>query len=334
MCKFCIRDDLGGEFTRREVLMTMAGAGMAAGLMGSGVLTAAPRPGPRHHLPIRSTYASCTSDPRASIGWDGPERSGTRDGFAAKSRRHVEQFAAELGIQPAFESAPLHEKAEIEAFVKKVQAEKPKGVLVFPLHADEFISGAVDKITQSGIPTIVFAGLGMWHTGFAAMVVPTSRRKGVYMPSSGDYELGPVRFGMKMIQTHYRLQHTKIAVLRGNETAEYRAAPLGLTLRFLPPAAFSRYAQDDPGNARGHRHGGAAGQERAKVVEPTRQDLINAAENYFASLKIMEEEGCQGITMDCLGLVRTTRFPRRPASLGPRCSSTAGAALARRTSTP
>ena len=40
-----------------------------------------------------------------------------------------------------------------------------------------------------------------------------------------------------------------------------------------------------------------------KVVEPSRQDLINAAKNYFASLKIMEEEGCQGITMDCLGLV-------------------------------
>ena len=244
------------------------------------------------------------------LGWPGtfwdPE------GFAAKSRQLVEQFGRELGMQTAFEPAPLHEAAEIEAFIKKVQAEKPKGVVVFPLNADEFISGAVDKIAQSGIPTIIFAGLGMWHTGFAGLVVPTSRRKGVYMPSSGDYELGPVRFGMKMVQANYRLQRTKIAVLRGNETAEQRAAPLGLTLRFLPRRRFPdtlKTIQETPEVI-------AMAERRAKqaqkVVEPTRQDLINAAKNYFASLKIMEEEGCQGITMDCLGLVGNREIPTPP----------------------
>ena len=139
--------------------MTMAGAGMAAGLMGSTVLTAAAEaggtPSASDPLDIRVVYLR----PKGKfwLGWPGtfwdPE------GFAAKSRQLVEQFGRELGVQPAFEPTPIHEKAEIEAFVKKVQAEKPKGVLVFPLHADEFISGAVDQIAQSGIPTIVFAGL-------------------------------------------------------------------------------------------------------------------------------------------------------------------------------
>ena len=49
-----------------------------------------------------------------------------------------------------------------------------------------------------------------------------------------------------------------------------------------------------------------------KVVEPTRTDMINAAKNYFASLKIMEEEGCQGISMDCLGLVGNREIPTPP----------------------
>jgi hypothetical protein len=312
MCKFCVRQDLGGEFTRREVLATMAGAGMAAGLMGSTVLTAAAgaggTPSPADPLDIRVVYLRPAG--KYWLGW--PGTFWDVDGFAAKSRRLVEQFGRELGVRPVFEPAPLHEKADIEAFVKKVQAEKPKGVLVFPLHADEFISGATDRIAQSGIPTIIFAGLGMWHNGFAAKVVPTARQKGVYLPSSGDFELGPVRFGMKMIQANYRLQRTKIAVLRGNETSEVRAAPLGLTLRFLPrrrfPDTLKTIGETPEVIAMAERRA----KQAQKVVEPTRQDLINAAKNYFASLKIMEEEGCQGITMDCLGLVQDHKIPTPP----------------------
>jgi hypothetical protein len=292
--------------------MTMAGAGMAAGVMGSTVLTAAAEaggtPSASDPLDIRVVYLR----PKGKywLGW--PGTFWDPDGFAAKSRQLVEQFGQELGIRPVFESAPIHEKAEIEAFVKKVQAEKPRGVLVFPLHADEFISGAVDRIAESGIPAIVFAGLGMWHTGFAGMVVPASRRKGVYLPSSGDYQLGPVRFGMKMIQANYRLQRTKIAVLRGNETLERRAAPLGLTLRFLPRRRFPETLKTIQETPEVIAMAERRAKQARKVVEPTRQDLINAAKNYFASLKIMEEEGCQGITMDCLGLVGNREIPTPP----------------------
>ena len=62
---------------------------------------------------------------------------------------------------------------------------------------------------------------------------------------------------------HYRLQRTKIAVLRGNETVEQRSRPRA-DPAFPAAATFSRHAQDDPGNARSHRHGRAAGQERAR----------------------------------------------------------------------
>lgn len=312
MCKFCIRRVIDGEFTRREAFVTMAGAGVAAKLMTSTVLAAAAEmqtaPSSGDPLDIRVVYLR----PKGKywLGW--PGTFWDPDGFVAKSLRRVEQFGQALGIRVAFESAPIHEMPEVEAFVKKVQAERPQGVLVFPLHADEFISGAVDKIAQSEVPAIIFAGLGMWHTGFAAKVVPTSRRKGVYLTSSSDYELGPVRFGMKMIQANYRLQRTRIAVLRGNETADHKLEPLGLTFRFLPrrrfPETLKTIGETPEVVAMAEEYAKAA----RKVIEPTRGDLINAAKNYFASLKIMEEEGCQGITMDCLGLVGNREIPTPP----------------------
>lgn len=312
MCRFCGRPDPGGELTRREVLATMGAVGMAAGFISSASLAAAGEaqatPSPSDPLDLRVVYLR----PKGKywLGW--PGTFWDPDGFAAQSRRRVEQFGKDLGIAVAFEPSPIHETAEVEAFVKKVQAAKPKGVLVFPLHADEFLSGAVDKIAQSGVPTIVFAGLGMWHTGFASRVVPTARRKGVYLPSSSDYELGAVRSGMKMIQANYRLRRTKVAVLRGSETAERRMEPLGLTIRFLPrrrfPDTLKTIGETPQVLAMAEEYAKTA----KKVVEPTRKDLVNAAKNYFASLKIMEEEGCQGISMDCLGLVGNREIPTPP----------------------
>ena len=290
----------------------MTGAGVAAGLLNSAAVASedkAPTPTPESDsLDVRVVYMRPPG--KYWLGW--PGTFWDPDGFVAKSRGLVEQFGKDLGIKVAFDSEPIHEPAAVEAFIAKVKAERPKGVVVFPLNADEFISGAVDKVAQSGIPTIIFAGLGMWHTGFAQMVVPTSRRPGVYMPSSSDYELGPVRFGMKMIQAQYRIRRTKVAVLRGDQTVDQTLDPLGLRIRLLPrsrfPEALKTIQETPEVVAMADEYAKAA----QKIVEPTRADLINAAKNYFTAVKIMEEEGCQGISLECLGLVRDRLIPSPP----------------------
>ncbi len=311
MCRFCDRGDCAGELTRREVL-GVAGAGITAGVIGPLMATAATGAEATSDaddpLDVRVVYAQPKG--RQWLGWPGtfwdPED------FTGKSRALVEEFGKQLGMKVAFEPAPVHEPAEVEAFVKKVKAERPKGVVVFPLNADEFISGAIDKIAQSGVPTVIFCGLGMFHTGFAGAVVPTARRKGVYLPSTSDYELGPVRFGMKMIQAAYRLRRTKVAVLRGAETAEQKMEPLGLTIRYLPRRRFPETLKTIRETPEVVAMAEQYAKDAKKVVEPTRADLVNAAKNYFASLKIMEEEGCQGISMDCLGLVGNREIPTPP----------------------
>lgn len=311
MCRFCVRGDSDGELTRREVL-GVTGAGLVAGLSTPMVATAAAgvaaSSGADDPLDVRVVYARPKG--KQWLGWPGTFWDPAS--FTGKSRALVEEFGRQLGIKLSFEPAPIHEPAEIEAFIKKVKAERPKGVLVFPLNADEFIAGSIDKIAQSGVPTVIFCALGMFHTGFANFVVPTARRKGVYLPSSADFELGPVRFGMKMIQAAYRLRHTKVAVLRGTQTAEQKMDPLGITLRYLPrwrfPDTLKTIGETPEVLAMADDYAKGA----KKVVEPTRSDLINAAKNYFAAVKIMEEEGCQGITMDCLGLVGNREIPTPP----------------------
>jgi hypothetical protein len=52
--------------------------------------------------------------------------------------------------------------------------------------------------------------------------------------------------------------------------------------------------------------------EAQKIVEPTPQDILNSAINYFVAKRIMAAENCQGISLDCLGLVRVHRTPCPP----------------------
>ena len=85
----------------------------------------------------------------------------------------------------------------------------------------------------------------------------------MYLPSSSDYELGPVRFGMKMIQAAYRLRRTRVAVLRGTETADQKMEPLGITIRYLPRRRFP---------------------DTLKTIEVT-PDVMAMAEDYFKAAR-------------------------------------------------
>ena len=52
--------------------------------------------------------------------------------------------------------------------------------------------------------------------------------------------------------------------------------------------------------------------EAKKIVEPKPEDILNAAKNYLVARRIMNSERCQGISLDCLGLVSVNRIPCPP----------------------
>ena len=195
----------------------------------------------------------------------------------------------------------------MDKFVAKIKATKPKGVVVFPLHIYQW--KLIDKIAHAGIPTIVFAGLGVCFTGHIQKI---SRLPGVYLASSPDFELNPVRYGLKMIRTAHDVRRTRIAVLAGDKTKDEVLEPFGLKIRRLPRKRFAdtlkTIGETPDVVALAEEYQKAA----RKVVEPSRTDLINAARNYFASLKILKDEDCNGITMDCLGAVFERKIPCPP----------------------
>jgi hypothetical protein len=301
----------GNGLSRREFLVATAGVTMAGGFMLRAAtareVTQAARPeGPGDWPEVVVTYLR----PKAKywLGWPGTSwEKNAYEGFLAKSRRLLEKFGQELKVCVDFAPEPLYDADAVDAFVARLQAAPPKGVVVFPLHLDQWAN--VQKIAASGIPTIIFAGLG---TCFTQHIQEISRLPGVYLISSPDFELQPVRFGLKMIRTAHDIRRTRIAVLAGNDTKDEVLEPMGLQLRRLPRQRFAdalaTVGETPEVLAMAEEYQKAA----QKVVEPSRADLINASRNYFAAQQILKEESCDGITMDCLGAVFDRQIPCPP----------------------
>lgn len=306
MCCHC--SSTYGEFSRREVLMAAAaGVAVVGGTAGLGAAKAADAEAIARGTEEMPEVRVCYLRPKDKywLGW--PGTAWDPEGFLAESKKQVEQLARELRVKVVFEPEPLYEMGQVQQFIDKAKADKPQGLLVFPLHMDRWPQ--VDAIAKSGLPTVVFAGMGTCFTGHIREV---SRYAGVYLASTPDYDLGAVRQGLKMIRTNWDVRHSKVAVLVGKEVKENVLEPFGLTVRFVPRDHFVEVLKtvemDDEvrGVAEEYR------KRAQKSVEPSDQDVLNASKNYFAALKIMKEHGCNGISMECLGLVRERKMACPP----------------------
>jgi hypothetical protein len=295
-------------FTRREMLMAAAaGTAVMGGSMMLGAAKAADAEQIARGTDDMPEVRVCYLRPKAKywLGW--PGTSWDPEGFLTESTQKITKLAKELRIKVVFEPEPLYENTDVEAFIAKLKADKPQGVLVFPLHMERWPH--VDAIAKVGVPTVIFAGLG---TCFTAHIQQISRYPGVYLASTADFDLGSVRYGLKMIRTRWDVQHSKIAVLVGNEVKEQVLNPFGLTVRFVPRDHFVEVLKTIEENDEVRGVAEEYRKNAKKTVEPSEQDVINASKNYFTALKIMKEHGCNGISMECLGLVKEKKIASPP----------------------
>ncbi len=309
MCHHC--HESGDGISRRELLAAATGTVLGGGFLLRGATAAeaaaAAAPEPVSEWPD-VVVAYIRPKEKYWLGWPGTAwEAGAHQEFLAKSRSRLEEFGREVKVRVGFEPEPLYDDAAVERFIAKIRQEKPRGVVLFPLHMN--VWERVKTIAQAGVPTIVYAALGMCFTGH---VLGISRMPGVYLISTADAEFTPLRFGLKLIRAAHDVRRTKIAVIAGTESKDAVLDPFGLKIRYVPrqrfPDAFNSIGETPEVLAMAEEYRKAA----QKCVEPTRADMINAARNYYAARKILDEEGCTGITMDCLGLVHDRKIPTPP----------------------
>ena len=218
------------------------------------------------------------------------------DEHIQKYTEELLKIGEELGVKIECK-APFYDESDV-AKLEGEEKERPSdGIVVLALGLRTW--ALAERIASIGTPTIIFTPLFC----FSDHIRELSRKEGVYLISTLDFDT--VEYGMRMIKAAKGLQSNRIIVLRGNEPTpkDTEMPPFGTKVRTIARQKFAdelnNIGETDEVLAIASEYMDKA----EKVVEPTREDVINAAKTYVASKNILKTFEGDAITLDCLGLL-------------------------------
>jgi len=238
------------------------------------------------------------------MGWPGAAY--PVDRYEKEYPEEAERIGNEMGVNVKF-AETVYDDEGVTKFIETFKGEPPDGVLVIPLSMGMW--ELVDKITSVGIPAVVFASVGTVFTGH---VSERSRKKGVYLISSIDFQ--QVKTGFRMIDTKKKLAADRILILKGDtkEPLDTVVDNLDIEVRTVGRqnivSAYEKIGETDEVKEIAREYL----ENAKKTVEPSQQDVINAARMYIACKDLLTEYDATAITMDCLGLVGSRLIDTTP----------------------
>jgi len=290
----------------RHVLSRRAFLGGTAGVVGSTVLSGCQEVALREPTaPIRldGPASKCVPTLMAAfvrrkgeygMRWPGQ----VYDGKAARKMytRKIRQTAEKLNMKLDLRPEPIYSGAEADAWVAQARDARPDGLLVVLLDRQQHAWPTANKAIDSGIPTVVFSPIG---SSFTTNTSGPSAKSGCVIYSTDDFS--QPAYGMKMIHARAKMRATRCIVLRGRTRRDRELADLGIKLRYVPARTYLDLYNATPETDEMRALAEEYLRGARKVVGATRQDVINGARGYVTARKILQSEGGDAITMDCLG---------------------------------
>jgi len=229
------------------------------------------------------------------MGWPGAAY--PVDKYEKEYPEKAVKIGDEIGIPVKF-TETIYDEEGTTKFLELLKANPADGLLIIPLSMG--VWKLVDEITDTGIPSVVFTSIG---TAFTGHVSERSRKKGIYFISSIDFQ--EVRTGLKMIDTKKKLTEDRVLILRGDadNPVDTVVEQIGTKVRTVGKQkvveTYEKIGETDEVKKIAEKYMNNA----QKIVEPTHQDVINAAKMYITCKNLLAEYEATAITMDCLGLI-------------------------------
>lgn len=285
--------------------MTMVAGSLLAGgcgslLQQSGVVERIRTYGPASRCAptVKATFVRRKED--YGMWWPGA----VYDGEAARRKysAQLKQTAKSLGVKLDVRAVPIYSVEEADAWLAEAKADKVDGLVIVLLDRQRHSWPTAYKAAQSGIPTVIFSPVG---TCFTTNTLALADKSGCVVYSAEEFD--QVVYGMKMLKAGAKMRLTRCVVLKGDKRFDEPLADVGITLRHLPVKAYlDEYHKinvtDDVATVAEYYMRKARRRRGA-----TRQDVMNGVKGYFACRNILEREGGDAITMDCLGAIARTK---------------------------
>lgn len=220
----------------------------------------------------------------------------------------IEKAAEKMGIDVDLTEEPLHDGKTLAAFLAKVEQGKPDGVLITNMSLNSGWREANAFLDKRGaVPTVVFSPMG---TSFTGHLQHGRRAKNAFVGATQD--VGWLVTALRMLNTVWQMSKARICIVSGNRTADRQLEVIGTTLHYIPRSRFPEELKKIELSDEVRQIAAYYRKEASKIVEPKEDDLLNAVKNYLACRRILEAEKCQGISIDCLGLIGGRQIPCPP----------------------
>jgi len=293
---------------RRDFLRAMGASAIAADMglfhFASSLFAAEPTPSGK---PVVHVGFVRPNKDKYWMGW--PGASYDIKAHQRQYTRILTDAAKKLGIDLHIAAAPLHNAYTINNFLWNAKETGPVGLMTVNMclhqagfNSWELIKRIADR--RGKLPMVVFSPMGTCFTGD---LQPTRSMDGVFVASTQDTEW--LASGMRMFNTIWRMSNTRICIVEGDKTKDRKLEGLGVTLHSIPGRRFLDELKKVSLSPEMRAVADYYAKNARKIVEPTKQDILDAVKNYVACRRLMTAENCQGFSMRCLDFVRSRKAP-------------------------
>lgn len=299
---------LSARVSRRGFLAA-AGASAAAlqmGLLESASTLVADEPEPKSKPRVRVVFIRPKDQAKYWMSWPGNDYNA--DERQANFTEMLTKISQELGIQLEVDPAALEDAETVDAALERMKKSPPDGIMVIQMHLSYWREATNRFLENRGdIPTIVFSRLGTSFTGH----LQTARKLPNVCVAATD-GLDWLRQGMRMFKTMDGMKRSRLCIITGDKTYDRKLDVIGTTLHYIPLQRwvdeFNETKTTDEVRALADQYT----KQAKEIREPKPEDILNAAKNYFVAKRIMATEACDGISLNCLDLVRHHSVPCAP----------------------
>jgi hypothetical protein len=204
---------------------------------------------------------------------------------------------------------PIADMPAVDKLLAECKQSPPDGIILvvgglapdYWPHTNKFVAEKGD------LPTIVFSPMG---TSFTGHLQAARKAKRCFTAATQDH--GWLATGIRMMRAMWDMKYTRLCIINGDKTADERLAVIGTTLHHVPLRRWTDELAKLKVTDEVKALAAELSQTAIKTVEPTSEDVLNAAKTYFVAKRILAAEKCHGISLNCLGLVQDRRIPCPP----------------------
>ena len=290
-CRMCQTTDCSTKLSRRG-LLAAAGAAAAAriGLLNFASSLFAQQPKPAGKPVVRVVYVRPQQEP--IVSWPG----GNCDIPAQQAlfTKTLQDAAKQLDVQLEVRNEPLYKPEDVSALLDQLKKSPPDGLIVgaMSLMLWEPVKQIVEK--RGDIPTIVYSHV----TGFTSHLQLGRNTPKTFVGATQDVEW--LAFALRMFNTTWRMKNTRILTIT-NAGPDATLKPWGTVLHPIDRQRFEEELRKVEETEEVRAIADFYAKNAEKIIEPTRQEILNAARNYIVCRRLMDAERCHGITIACLG---------------------------------